>query len=495
MKIRLKFTLIALIIFGFACLSNAQKTDSLYAQKIDSLYKSYTLEKDQKIKDDLANKIFSIMNKDAYNEVIYPKPEKYIELAAQYKNDTLLAYYCYFFSWDATKTGDYNKAFELLSKSLKYFENLKDTLYVSSALKQIGFCYLSIKNYPEAINYYRKAIDLINTLNTEIKNRWKLSFNYYQGLAKVYLEDHNVDSAFIKLQNAYNISVKHEKELSAIDKIDFGLRLNYLYANLYLQKKDTLLAETYFKKCFAVNTDSLDPSTGHYMNACLLYSNFKKDLHDYKNALHYAYLAYNFAMNRKFTKFIADASEQLYSLYDKTQQTDSAYHYLKQTLIYKDSISSAILLSQIQNTTLLMHLDEKEKEVKLAEDSMKQRQNVQYVAIAIGIIVLLSLFFLFSRSILIGTRTIEFIGTVILLMVFEFIDLYIHPYLGKWSNESPLIMLLALIIIASILIPIHHKIEHLTKEKLIEKNKKIRLAHAKKTIKELEETEESELAE
>jgi hypothetical protein len=47
-------------------------------------------------------------------------------------------------------------------------------------------------------------------------------------------------------------------------------------------------------------------------------------------------------------------------------------------------------------------------------------------------------------------------------------------------------MLLALVCIAAILVPLHHKIEHWATHKLVEKNKAIRLAAAKKTIERLE---------
>jgi hypothetical protein len=48
-------------------------------------------------------------------------------------------------------------------------------------------------------------------------------------------------------------------------------------------------------------------------------------------------------------------------------------------------------------------------------------------------------------------------------------------------------MLLALVCIASILIPIHHKLEKWATNKLIKKNKEVRLENAKKTIIKLEE--------
>jgi hypothetical protein len=48
-------------------------------------------------------------------------------------------------------------------------------------------------------------------------------------------------------------------------------------------------------------------------------------------------------------------------------------------------------------------------------------------------------------------------------------------------------MLLALVSIASLLVPLHHKLEKWTTVKLVEKNKAIRLANAKKTIEKLED--------
>ncbi len=50
-------------------------------------------------------------------------------------------------------------------------------------------------------------------------------------------------------------------------------------------------------------------------------------------------------------------------------------------------------------------------------------------------------------------------------------------------------MLLALVCIAALLVPLHHKIEKWAVTKLVEKNKKIRLVNAKKTIEELENKE------
>ena len=54
------------------------------------------------------------------------------------------------------------------------------------------------------------------------------------------------------------------------------------------------------------------------------------------------------------------------------------------------------------------------------------------------------------------------------------------------AADTVLLILLALVCIAALLVPLHHKVEKWATTKLVEKNKQIRLAAAKKTSEELE---------
>jgi hypothetical protein len=54
--------------------------------------------------------------------------------------------------------------------------------------------------------------------------------------------------------------------------------------------------------------------------------------------------------------------------------------------------------------------------------------------------------------------------------MFEFIAMLMHPYIEEWTHHSPVFMLLILVTIASILVPMHHKLEELMKSKLIKKS-------------------------
>ncbi|HSN59788.1 MAG TPA: hypothetical protein VLR49_02555, partial [Ferruginibacter sp.] len=95
-------------------------------------------------------------------------------------------------------------------------------------------------------------------------------------------------------------------------------------------------------------------------------------------------------------------------------------------------------------------------------------------------------FFLLSRSFITNTRLIEFLGVMALLIVFEFLNLLLHPLLERVTNQAPLLMLLALVCIGALLIPLHRRVEKWATAKLVEKNKRIRLAYARKTIEKLE---------
>jgi hypothetical protein len=100
-------------------------------------------------------------------------------------------------------------------------------------------------------------------------------------------------------------------------------------------------------------------------------------------------------------------------------------------------------------------------------------------------------FSLLSHSIIVNEKWIEYLGILGLLIVFEFINLLIHPYLAEATHDSPIFMLLILVVIAALLIPLHHRLEKWVTKKMVEKNKKIRLAAAKRTLEKLNEHKEN----
>src|SRR5664280_1836586 len=82
----------------------------------------------------------------------------------------------------------------------------------------------------------------------------------------------------------------------------------------------------------------------------------------------------------------------------------------------------------------------------------QRKQNIQYALIALGIITFIILFLILSRSFITSTKLIEFLSVLALLIVFEFLNLLLHPFLEGVTNHTPVLMLLALVCVAAFLI-------------------------------------------
>ena len=171
----------------------------------------------------------------------------------------------------------------------------------------------------------------------------------------------------------------------------------------------------------------------------------------------------------------------------KNINIDTAFNYLMKEVTLTDSLNNANNKTDIKNLTLNEQERQKSIAVKLKHDEEERKQNIQYALIAIALVNLIILFLFLSRSFITNTKLISFFGVIALLLVFEFLNLLLHSFLERITHHSPILMLLALVCIAALLVPLHHKLERWTTLKLVEKNIAIRLANAKKTIEKLED--------
>ena len=181
-----------------------------------------------------------------------------------------------------------------------------------------------------------------------------------------------------------------------------------------------------------------------------------------------------------------DVSNFLYSIYKKKGNTDSALLYMEMAKTINDSLLSQEKVQQLQS----LAFDEKLRQQEKASAELKVKQereiNLQYAAIVVGLIIFIILFVLVSQTIIVRQKFIEFLSILGLLALFEFLNLFMHPYLAHATNDSPLLMLAIMVMIAALLIPAHHKLEKWITKIMVEKNKKIRLEAAKNTIANLE---------
>ena len=360
---------------------------------------------------------------------------------------------------------------QLTLDALKLAEKTNNSQAIGIAFQNLGICY----QYAEPAKYkfyQQKAMEYSAAAGDDLFICWEL-----MNLSNIYLSQvpKQLDSALSFAEKAYRLAVEKKVEepmpfiLQTLSKIHYFLQNKGLSIEYIRMMERTKMAEK--------NNNT----------KCLIYrayTSFYMGEKQMDSALYYAYKNLEYAQKAVITTMIYPTFA-LKMLYAKTN-ADSALKYTNMYYAAKDSAQNIQKLQQVQ----AISFEETRRQEKIEQEKLKAKkermQNLQYAAIAIALITFLILFFTLSRSIVVKTKFIEFFGVLGLLAVFEFINLFIHPYLSHATNDSPVLMLLILIGIGAMLVPQHHRLEKWITKIMVEKNKKIRLEAAKKTIQQLE---------
>ena len=368
--------------------------------------------------------------------------------------------------------GDYPKAMEVWLEALKINEKINNLAGKQANLNNISIVYREQEDYRQALYYLFQA----KSLGEQLGNKRGLSLalvnigTNYDSL-KVY------DSAMLYALQGYDVAYKINynkaigNSLLELGHIHFvrgqnNSALEYYHLSILYSKKaknDITLIRT-------------------FLDIAKLFEKLQKK----DSALFYARQSLYVAKEKGFTKQVLNAGRFLSSYFRNMRIQDSAYFYQDITKAANDSLFSQQKSRQFQTLVFDEKLRQADIEAAELKDKKKRNHNLQYAAIALGLLTFIILFLLLSHSIIANQKLIRFLGVIALLIVFEFINLFIHPYLSHATNDSPLIMLLVMVCIAALLVPLHHRMEKWISHRLVEKNKKIRLEAAKKTIAKLE---------
>ena len=368
--------------------------------------------------------------------------------------------------------GKYPKAMEAFLQALKINEKLNNLDGMWRNNNNIGNIYNNQGDYQQALIYLFKAKDLGERLN----HKEALSICLVN-IGANYLELKKIDSATFYTLQAYHIAsqINYDRQIGGASVV---------MGRIHAASGQPALALEYYRQSIPFSARA-----NNFLDFCITSLGMAKlfDILKQKDSvLFYAKQSFITARQKAFTLQVRDAGRFLTAYYRKINKPDSAFFYLDLTKIANDSLFNQQKNNQMQSLVF----DEKlrQQEITLAESkAQKERKhNLQYAAITLGVITFLILFFALSHSIVVNERWVRFFGILALLLVFELINLFIHPYLANATNHSPFLMLMALVCIAALLIPAHHRLAHWIKNRLVEKNKKIRLAAAKKTIAKLE---------
>lgn len=381
-----------------------------------------------------------------------------------------------------TAKADYSRGLEYLFKALEIanrgYRKFSALLYGNVAAN-----YNRLGNYADALQ------NLHNAEKYVIESSPSGRVYIRDVLAATYINLKKPDSAlkYVQLALQANIELARQKIKDPGQKGNVELMWTAIYrhfAQVYDMLNEPELVNYYYRKAIRFS-DSLNlQSTG--ATTAIFYGKYLLRQKKYDKAKNYGIRGFNMARSDHFKNDVIQSSGLLYDLYDRQGNKDSAYYYLKVNHLYQDSVAAEQKANQLQGLIVNQQLKEAEQQAKAEQEAEQRHRNIEYAMIAFGLVVFVMIFLLLSRSIIVNTRVIEVVGVIGLLILFEFINLVIHPYLAEFTNDSPLLMLLILVAIAAIIVPLHHRLEHWVKHKLVEKNKTIRLEAAKRTIEKLE---------
>ncbi|MEJ7588146.1 MAG: hypothetical protein WKI04_11360 [Ferruginibacter sp.] len=277
-------------------------------------------------------------------------------------------------------------------------------------------------------------------------------------MANCFLLLHQPDSAlhYVQALNETNLRLK-SRTYDAI-----ALRS---LVTVHEQLGDTVLAEIYYRKVIAL-VDSMS-FFKNKLYTKINYANFLLDNNKILQAQVQARQLFQLGRQLKNDDMKLACAIFLRRIFEPLRLIDSAYYYARMESTIGDSIYSQNNTDKIQALAFKEKIRLLEEEDRLADEAEQRSQHIQYVLLAFGIIVFILLFLLLSRSLITNTKLIEFLGVVALLIVFEFLNLLLHPFLEKVTHHSPVLMLLSLVCIAALLVPMHHRMEKIVMKKLI----------------------------
>lgn len=436
---------------------------SLSQQSIDSLRVQIQNTSNPRERFGLLNQMIDVIFTKGSGNIDYATCVEMVELARELSDDSLLAIaYNTVGNYFLLNNGDYTQALEYFFKGIPLAEKANDKRRISSLYIDIAVTYYRMNNAEEQIRYLRKAME-----NLPDKN----SPSYYFMLVQVqsytcryFIAKNQTDSAlyYARSLQESNRHLKSQVYQSASEG---------LLGSIYSKRKDTLLARQHLLNALAI-ADSVQYSyiklsaRSHYIEY-LIWQRELEEASIYNRQLMKMGRENN---NPDIIRIAAGFARQIAAY---KNQSDSAYHYALLELNMKDSVFNQQQLNKIQSLAFSEKLREMEEKARRKEEAEQRKHNIQYAVIAISIITFIIFFLLLNHSFKTNARMVRFLIVVALLLVFEFLNLLLHPLLGKITHHSPILMLLAMVGIAAFLIPFHHRLEHWALHVLIRKNKQV----------------------
>ena len=373
-----------------------------------------------------------------------------LRIAENIRNAALIRN-CYIYLSDFySDIEDYDRAIDYMTLAYKKIDEVKEknvpyqkVIYTNN----LGNLFAKKKNYDIAISYFERSIRMADSLKFST-----LKIPGYVSLLNQYLRKDEPQKALDYLNSAAGSELK--KYL-----VNFGMApvIDQAYGVVYTGIGRYDSAGIYLEKARPMFENSSNESSkvGFLAQMATYYNKSG----NYKLAIVHFLQVKEISERNGWLDFVEKSARHLDSLYRKTGNLEEAGKYNALYYQYKDSIETLKRDKEMRQAEADDEKDRLVRSQQAAEEQKKRRNNIQYLAIVIGIISLfVSLVILGMFKVSAGV--IKAIGFFVFLMFFEFIFLIFKKNIYEYTHGEPWKDLAFMILLAAILVPLHHWLEH-----------------------------------
>ncbi len=341
-----------------------------------------------------------------------------------------------------------DKAIDYQVKALQVLDRIKNgqTPYNRvQDLNRLGDLYATKRNSDMAMFYYEKSLKLADSLKYD-----PIKVMTYRSIVNNYLNNDQPKKAL----DYFN---EHPQLKDFLQRVNFGYFIDQSYGYIYARLGNYDSAKYFYTKVapFFEKDVNVSNQYSYYYQLGLLH----KETKEYDKSIEYFTKAKDVADKIASLELMNIAATNLDSLYQQKNDYKQAFYFSSLSKQYKDSLDK---LGKEQDLLQLEAADEQqrlERDLATAAEIKRRRNNIQYMAITLGIVAL------FIALVILGmfkvsATTIKMLGFFAFLMFFEFIFLIFKKNIYSITKGEPWKDLLFMIGLAAILLPLHHWMEH-----------------------------------
>jgi tetratricopeptide (TPR) repeat protein len=262
-----------------------------------------------------------------------------------------------------------------------------------------------------------KALDLASRMGDKA-----IVLYNFNNLEDFYAELDILDSALIYTIQAYNLSIQPNQR----DPLTGTALANLVHIYSKMGQDEVAMANFKLSISWFIKEDNFDGLSEAYLGMARLFR--KAEAAD--SSFYYAKLSLAYGNKGGFSTRVMDASKFLTEYYISIHNVDSAFAYQSATIAAKDSIFSQEKQRMFQNLAFDETMRQQNLALANATQEKQRRDNIQFGLMAIAIVVFAIIFLLLSRTVIVNDKWIRFLGMMDLLLLFEFLNLFMAPYIA-----------------------------------------------------------------